>query len=238
MDENKGRRSEWLRRAAEGATIVVSILMALLADAAWDYRGDRAQERQLLDGLGVEFTRAATEVAGDLTARDEILARTEVLLTARQVDSPLPPPDSVPGLVRALLDWRFYTPAHAVLDDAVSSGGLELIRSEEIRGALMIYMKERDRLPVFEELERDFVALRMEPYLVEWVALDRLIARFLEPIGVARESERFLALLTNDEFGSLLQLRAARTREARIYARIIERSIAEVRAAIDAEAGG
>lgn len=63
----------WRERSLQGLTIVVSILLALLADAAWGYRADRADELLLLEGLRTEF-----------------------------------------------VDWRFYTPVHASLDDVIA----------------------------------------------------------------------------------------------------------------------
>ena len=49
MAEN--RRPSWLRFAAEGLVIVVSILLALAVDTYWSARQDRAVERTELMGI-------------------------------------------------------------------------------------------------------------------------------------------------------------------------------------------
>ena len=238
MTKEKTRRSEWLRRGAEGLTIIVSILLALAADTAWSYRRDRVEERQLLEGLRTEFAGAAAEVASDLVARAEILRQVETLLQARHDPALAPTPESVPEIVTALIDWRFYTPAHAILDDAMSSGRLDLIRSDEVRMALMSYVQERGRVPVFDELERDFVASRLEPYLASRMALDRLLGASSPPGAVRAESGRVLSLLADDTFGSLLEIRMERTQQASIFARIVREAVADVRNSIDGVLGG
>jgi len=226
------RPRRWWSRGAEGLTIIVSILLALLADAAWGYRGDRADERQLLDGLREEFVEAADEIGNDIAARDRILRRTETLIDARRDPAARPGPDSVREFVSDLLDWRFYTPIHAVLDDAIESGRVELIRSRQIRESLMAYLQARDRLPVFDQLERDFVTAQVEPFLGARIALDWIADPEADRASAAREAERFLGLLDDDRFGSLLYLRRSRTEQAQIYGRMVQRAIEDVRVAL------
>lgn len=221
-------RRRWTARAAEGLTIVVSILLALLADAAWGYRGDRADERYMLAGLRSEFREAANEISNDIDARSEILFRTDQLLEARRSTAFRTAPDSIQAILGDLLNWRFYTPAHAVLNDAIESGRLELIRSNRIREALMAYIQARDRLPVFEILERDFVTERLEPYVGSHVALDVVMSPDAVDPTVEQETARFDSLLDEHDFGSLLYLRRDRSAQAQLYSTIVQRRIEEV----------
>ena len=46
------------------------------------------------------------------------------------------------------------------------------------------------------------------------------------------EAERFVTLLTDDEFGSLLYIRRDRSQQARVYSRIVARAIEAVREAL------
>jgi hypothetical protein len=223
----------WRTRGAEGLTIVVSILLALLADAGWDYRKDRADERQLIEGLRAEFAHAATEIDNDIRSRSEILARTEALLEVRQDPVEPPPADSIQGIMFDLLNWRFYTPVHAVLEDALQSGRLELIRSDSVRVRLMAYMQARDRLPVFETLERDFVTQRLEPYLSSRVALDYVMDGSTDAAALKREGATLWALLADAEFGSLLYVRGDRSGQAQLYSEMVQREIAAVRRALE-----
>jgi len=222
------QRRRWATRSAEGLTIVVSILLALLGDAAWGYRGDRADEKYLLEGLRAEFREAGTEISSDIDARSEILLRTDQLLEARHATSVHTVPDSIQAILGDLLNWRFYTPAHALLNDAIESGRLELIRSNRIREALLTYVQARDRLPVFEVLERDFVTERLEPYVGSHVALDVVMSSGVAHSALAGEAARFDALLDEDDFGSLLYLRRERSDQAQLYSSVVLRRIEEV----------
>jgi len=226
----EGRR--WRTRAAEGLTIVVSILLALIADAAWDYRSDRVDERALIAALRTEFAEAADEIANDIAARDEILARTEQFLEARQTKVIPLAADSLPAALTDLLNWRFYTPGHAVLEDAVESDRLDLIRSDAVRGELMAYIQARERLPVFEAMERDFVADRMEPYLGAEVALDLAMLGTPDRTLLEPETARLTSLMADPTFGSLLYVRRDRSVQAQLYSRIVQRAIARVREAL------
>jgi len=182
----------------------------------------------MLAGLRAEFRVAAREIANDMDARSEILLRTDQLLEARQSTAFRTAADSIPALLGDLLNWRFYTPAHAVLNDALESGRLELIRSDSIRRALMAYIQARDRLPVFETLERDFVTERLEPYVGSRVALDAVMSPGVAGSTLDVEASRFDSLLREDHFGSLLYLRRERSDQAQLYSAAVQGRIAEV----------
>ena len=64
MPTTASTRIPWTRILAEGAVIVVSILLAFAIDAAWDATRDRAAQRATLTDLRGELTeslRLATE---------------------------------------------------------------------------------------------------------------------------------------------------------------------------------
>jgi len=211
-------------------TIAFSILLAIAADAAWGYRSDRAEEARLLEALHAEFTDAGAEVQNDLDSRQLMLGRLSFAEEARTGRTP--PPDSLPAIVGALLDWRFYTPAHAVLDDAISSGRLDLIRSDEVRRAIMSYDQERGRLEVFDARERDLVSAQIEPYLARVLPLDRLLS---EGGGSGDEDDRLAALLASDDvLASLGALKRQRTEEASTFSRVLQRRILSVLEALEA----
>ena len=221
MLREPGAGSSWLRRVAEGLTIVASILLALAAESVWSYRGDRADERRLLEGLRAEFVEVVVELESDLTARREIISRVRILSDARLGGSV--PVDSIPLIVSALLNWRFYTPGHATLDDVLSSGRLDLIRSDDVRRSLMAYVQQRGRIGVFDERERDFVSAHLEPFLLERVSLDELLNG-----ATASESSRFVSLVSDDAFGGLIELRLRRTLEASTFSRLVRRAAMDV----------
>lgn len=205
---------KWNGRAVEVLTIAASILLALGADAGWDYQRDRADEAELLAGIATEFDEAVDELRTDSLARDAMHRRYQMALAHRKGEAT--PPDSLEAIFVSLLDWRFHTPGHAVLDDALSSGRFQLIRSDSVRTAVMRYQRQRERLEVFEAAEREIVADQVEPYLAGRLALDRLLSP-ADP----EEVSRFGDLLRDDDtFGSLLMLKRQRTRMARVFAGI------------------
>lgn len=227
MSGRDRRGARW--RAIEGATIVLSILLALLLDALWDYRGDRAREREYLTGLRQEFEASARELAQDDDARGVILARVERLLEASRNRAGPPPRDSLGAWTASTLNYRFYTPAHSVLEDLISSGSLGLIRSDSIRRLILVYEQARDRLEVAEERERAFIADELEPHLARSLRLDDYLGRgsldmdpVLErppPVGPYRD------LLADPTYASLLLLRWERTEVTRLFAGNVGRTI-------------
>lgn len=56
----------WARISAEAAAIVVSILLAFAIDAAWQHRGEVAEEREILVGLEAGDHENAFAKAGEL----------------------------------------------------------------------------------------------------------------------------------------------------------------------------
>ena len=49
--------------------IIIGILLALGADASWDYRQDRKQERYVIKALVIEFQKDAEELLEDQSLR-------------------------------------------------------------------------------------------------------------------------------------------------------------------------
>ena len=157
----------------ESGLIVGSILLALFLDAAWDYRTDRVQEAEYIEGLREEFQANQRELSVDAARRDEMATLTARALLATETGGPALEADSARLVIGALLDYRFYSPSEAVLNDLISSGSLSILRSAELRRALMQYLQECERLRVAEERERDFAAGALEPYLVDHLTLSQ-----------------------------------------------------------------
>lgn len=131
-----GIDQRWQRYVTEGVVIVVGILVALAADAAWDYRVDRADERTALRQLEAEFAVNAAQL--DTVAdkhRQGLQAVTDLLGVVR--GSRELPTDSIRSLI-AFLDapWTF-NPKLAALESIIASGQLGLIRDDSLRVELV-----------------------------------------------------------------------------------------------------
>ena len=192
-------------RISEGVTIVVGILLALMVDASWDYVQDRSRERELLEGLHTEFVRNGIELDSDQQRRIEIQELISLALRADPTGE-----EAFSGRSR----------------DVVS-----LLRSEDVRRALLVYLRERDRLAVAEERERTFVAEQVEPYLrgrlpMELAPTD---ADGFGPIVDPAEVER---VFTEDELRSIAYLRWERADTSRRFAAGLGRAIEAVLEAV------
>ena len=221
----------WRQHAVEVLTIVVGILLALAAESGRQYFADRADEREILAALRVEFAADVEELRTDQERRAEKLAALELLsaVSGATVDGPLP--DSLAAAVFRSMDWRYYTASHPVLDDLVSTGRLGLIRSDELRRALMAFGQERARISVVEQEEREFVSREVEPYLAARLDLEALSSRG-SPERHATALRAVRDLLTDTTFGSLLYLNRFRTEGSIEFAATLLETISGVREAL------
>lgn len=200
-------------RLAEAATIVVGVLVALLLGSAWEWVGDRMDEREYEERLLAEFENVRTELAADQEARAGILTRVERLLDPNALRRLRP--DSAPVYLAAVVDFRFFTPSHPSLDDLIAGGKLDLLRSDSLRAALLRYLQEGDRLTVVEERERRFVSEEIEPWLASRLPIE------LEPeagLPLHADGARLLELARDSTFRTLLAIRWERTDIARRFA--------------------
>jgi len=204
--------SRWSRFAEEVVSIVIGILLALAANAGYRYVADRASEREMLRALRVEFAADVTELQADQRGRTRKLASIDLLTAVRRGAIQRPVPDTMAKALLSILNYRFYTASHPVLDDALMTGRLDLIRSDNLRHALMVFGQERSRIGVVEQREREFVASQFEPYLGARVDLEVLASDSSDAVATALRS--VTAVLTDTGFGSLLYLDRVRTQSS------------------------
>jgi len=119
------------------------------------------------------------------------------------------------------------------LEDVLMSGRLDLIRSDEIRGHLMRYVQERDRIGVLDERERELAADRIEPFLEARVDLARLALPSRDSAATAAEARKFFAAIREDAFGSLLYFRIERTQSAHDFGETLLGVIQDVERSLD-----
>jgi hypothetical protein len=225
--------------AAELFTIVAGVLLALAADTLLDQRSDRVREHAYLTGLREEFRASAGELEFDQKNRADILARIERILEAGRSEADVPA-DSVPGWTVALLNYFFFSPPTAVLDDLIDSGSFGIIRSDELRFEIQRYGQERARLAVVEQRERDFVADRIEPFVARSLRMDAVLplASYDHPTDLPPTDPRaFVAMIRDDTLASLAFMRWERTETVRRFASGLGHAIQRVLDRLDQELG-
>lgn len=125
-----------IRNAVSGfIVIVIGVLVALWADAAWAEREDRARERVILQDLLDEFreneTRLLRDIERSVASRESALAWGAVMRGREQATA-----DSVATLWSGALNWGRFDPVTGALRSVVDGGELSLIRNGELRLAV------------------------------------------------------------------------------------------------------
>jgi len=226
MTDQADTRSRWRQYAAEVLVIVIGILLALAADAGRQSLADRASERAVLAALRVEFAADVTELESDQASRAQKLASIDLLNRIRNGEVKRPQTDVMANAFLDLLDWRFYTASHPVLDDLVTTGRLDLIESDELRHALMVFGQERSRISVTEQFDRDFVASQLIPYISSRVDLEALSSN--SPDRIATAILPVNEMLVSNNFRSMLYLSKDRTTVSRDYGARLMKTVTDV----------
>jgi hypothetical protein len=129
----------WRRVLIEGAVIVVSILLALWADAWWARRQARGEEQAALQGLAEDFSANVAQLGSVIRTHE--VART--LVTRLQAMSVAAiralPPDSIARYAGAIRTPRSFNPQDGTLDALIASGGLGLISDSNLRDMLVAW---------------------------------------------------------------------------------------------------
>lgn len=127
----------WMRIAAEGGAIIVSILLAFGIDAWWDGRQRLSEEAELLAGLERELEGNLAGLEARLDSLDANQERLRRFVNASfPGGAPLPADSAWSAVVRPLYRDFGFALSLGHLEAARASGKLELIRDVELRAAL------------------------------------------------------------------------------------------------------
>lgn len=158
------RTLPWARIVAEGVVIVLSILFAFSIDAWWDGRADRLREDAYLDMLAADL-RATLDNNTLFGTRADSTDRALAKLVRAWYRPDLPPDDSIAEWYLQGTGAWVVQPSLGTVQALVSTGDLELIRSQELRAAILEY---RTVMTAFEAFEQSgwerFLASRAELY--------------------------------------------------------------------------
>jgi hypothetical protein len=166
-DHDLIRRSR--RLLAELVVIAAGVFLGLAGDAAWDSRQERAAERGYLTDLRAEMLLASDELAQDLRRRARWVAQTDSILS--QIEQRTAPDSALTlWLQESTMQLSTYRPPEAVLNDLVSSGHLGVLRSDELRYALLTYQQNVGRMRFLEEWATAAAEDALRPYLTTHAA--------------------------------------------------------------------
>ena len=129
----------WSRLAAEGAVIVVSILLAFAVDAWWDRAQETAASRVALAGLTEDF-RANQAAAGRIRAQLQSFSQAFHVfrdLPLERIARLQEDPDSAQFYFAVLWGATSFDSQQGTLDALVSSGNLERVPDAALRAKLL-----------------------------------------------------------------------------------------------------
>lgn len=168
-------RDRWLVLAIEGTAIVVSILLAFAIDAWWEERAERRQESELLAGLHADFYASQAHLE-EWLAGNRVVQRTATELLERVRTAQRDELITVSGdLIVGAISTPTYSPTDSTLQAAISSGQIELIRSDGLRKELAVWGQLLGDTSEDEVLIREIVVHRLVPVISRQVRLGYLL---------------------------------------------------------------
>ncbi len=153
------RQGRWRALLIEGVVIMASILLAFGVDAWWGQVQARASERSYLASLREEFRQVRPQ-----PLREQSVRYAAALIEQTQ-SAQLAEPDSLYRWTTGLSQQLQFDPPRAVLDDLVSSGGTQLLRSDSVRLALTSYSSRLATLRYFDAQAWATWEQRIQPFL-------------------------------------------------------------------------
>ncbi len=139
------------RLASEGATIVLSILLAFWIDATWAAQLDRARERDAIQALYEEAVANADQVANVIEAVRQYSAEALAFFESRGNPSAVPAQE-VDELIRSLTIPNRASLQNGSLNSLLASGGIVLIRDPKLQEALANWSEQAARLDARSDL--------------------------------------------------------------------------------------
>ena len=143
---NETQKIPWKRISVEAAAIVASILLAFAIQAWWEEQQEKRDEKTYLTSLRQELIRGLDGVAEREGVHKEVLDANVALINQIQ-DESRASVESLHYMFSLLSRPTDLRLPRAVFDDLVSSGGTQLIRSDDLRIALALYGR---RLGLFQ----------------------------------------------------------------------------------------
>lgn len=204
------------RLFAEGAAIVISILLAFAIEAWWDDRQDRARETELLASLKSEFELNLLGLELVMKYQDAASQSIDVLFQAAAGNQELAPQE----LDRLLSDLAWSGDSEfstGVLDGALQSANIGLVRNEDLRTLLAGLPGLYDLVFQIENAERQTMRQILMPFWFKNAFVPQ-IANVIEGMpgsGINASPARFpvnkavdhSGLLQNDEFLGIIALK-------------------------------
>lgn len=202
--------------SAEGAAIVISILLAFSIDAWWGDSQDRSEEQEVLLGLKSEFEQNLALIETELAYRNAVIDSILKIFDASAAESSIEP-RVLDELIGDVTWWSNIEYSRGAIDGLLQSGRLSLIENEELRRVLASMPSRYDSTTRSELNDRDTTVNVVIPYLNTHASLSQIANTMAKgrpgtglsstpPVYPAGEPQDHTVLLSDPEFlGTLVQ---------------------------------
>jgi len=235
----------WTRLVAESIAIIGSILAAFAIDAWWQDHEERQDEQQYIASLRQELIRGLEYVSEREEIQLEVLtAHARLIRVTQSTDRP---PDKDMYYLFSLLSRPLTVSVpRAVYDDLISSGGTQLIQSDELRIALAMFAQRLRTIDQYDAAAWRTWEQRIQPYLEGRVPrVNRLIlgsvgqfGGFEFPFGVEQQEVDFDSELGDLQFQDMVAERWFRIRALLNNVRDLQVEMQQIVGIIDQELAG
>jgi hypothetical protein len=144
-------RAVVVRMISESAIIMVSILLALSADAWLDTRRQNAQREGHLAALTRDFSQMSERIDASYEAANRAVQSGMLLLGKLQDDSELDP-ELAPVWLWNLHFYEVFSPSVGAYEALVAAGNIELLKDNELQRELAAFFGSFEDLRVSERL--------------------------------------------------------------------------------------
>jgi len=160
------RRRSLKALLGEGAVIVVSVLLALSADAWWANHQESQQSKKQLLALARDFEQMSVRADSSLWTAQAGADAGAVLLNDLMGSNPGSIADSAMSMMKAIMFYEVFSPSTGAYEGLISSGGMELIEDEELKRAMEHFFGGFDDMRVSENmlLQAQLGFLEMEDF--------------------------------------------------------------------------
>jgi len=189
--------------------ILVSVLLALAADAWWDGRQNRGAEAEYLAALATELADVRADFEEHVAQLERQAERAAFVFDALMAPAEEPTDRVLNGLVQSIAPPAPLLPRRAALDDLLESGGLSLLRSALTRRLLARYEQALSQDAASQQRMEDLWVEQRAPYRYEHTRMSMDSRGFLQ-LEVDRD-----AYLNNRTYGNLLTAHRLRISDVR-----------------------
>ena len=222
----------WKRISVEAAAIVASILLAFAIEALWEARQANKQRLDHVTALDRDFRQMAERAQASLDTADRAVVAGKNLFSpfAQGVE---PSADVARESIMPLGMYEVFSPSIGAYDAIVSSGDIELLKSDELKRELVTFFGSFEDMRVSERMLLDTQARFLESDdFSRYFGMHRLGPLDLPSVGEfqlngSADSDRFLnslVILTMRQMGVSDDYRYLIERIDKIRAAIAEES--------------